>query len=205
MKVTMAWMVAAALLAGCAHSPAQTFFALSAKPGPALSAAPALKVELRRTALPGYLDRPHIVRRATAEQLELGGEERWGAPLDEMVGATLAEDLAQRLPSAVVYTDGGAISAVPDVRVEVQLFRFERAAAGDVELLAEVAVHTTAARGSSAQRFALSQKPASGRTSDVVSALSELLGQLSDGISQMIVRDVAARAAATGTTQNSLP
>src|SRR5215218_313443 len=127
----------ATLLMACAHSPEPTFFALSPQKGRLAQSAPALKVELRRAALPGYLDRPHIVRRATAERLELDGDERWGAPLDEMVGATLAEDLAQRLPSCVVYTDGGAISSEPDVRVEVQLFRFERAASGDVELLAE--------------------------------------------------------------------
>lgn len=187
--VLVAW---ALLLAACAHSPAQTFFALSAREGTALKGAPALKIELRRTALPGYLDRPHIVRRATPERLELGGDERWGAPLDEMVGATLAEDLAQRLPSSVVYTDGGAISSAPDVRVEVQLFRFERAASGEVILLAEVAVHTAAAGPATTQRFALTQEPDSGDTSSVVSALSQLLGALSDGIAEMIVRKVTA-------------
>ena len=181
---------AVALLA-CAHSPDPTFFALSSQNGKPAPSAFALKIELRRTALPGYLDRPHIVRRATAERLELGGDERWGAPLDEMVGATLAEDLAQRLPGCIVYTDGGAISSPPDVRVEVQLFRFERTASGSVELVAEVAVHSTVSEPSTTQRFALTKKPASGRTSDLVTALSQLLGQLSDGIAAMIVRQPA--------------
>jgi uncharacterized protein len=182
----------ALVLAACAHSPEPTFFALSAQKGALAASAPALKIELRRTALPGYLDRPHIVRRATAEQLELAGDERWGAPLDEMVGATLAEDLAQRLPSSVVYTDSGAISAAPDVRVEVQLFRFERAASGDVELLAEVAVHSAVRDLSSTRRFAFSQKPAGGGTSSVVTSLSQLLGKLSDGIATLIVQQAGA-------------
>lgn len=189
---TPGYLVVAWLLAGCAHSPEPTFFALSARPGSAQPSARALKIELRRTTLPGYLDRSQIVRRSTAEQLELAGDERWGAPLDEMVGATLAEDLAQRLPSSVVYTDGGAISATPDVRVEVQIFRFERVASGDVELLAEVAVHAGGAPESRTQRFALSTKPANGRTAEVVSALSQLLGQLSEGIAAMIARQSAA-------------
>lgn len=184
--------LAFAACVACAHSPEPTFFALSARPGTAQLSPRPLKIELRRTTLPGYLDRPHIVRRSTAEQLELGGDERWGAPLDEMVGATLAEDLAQRLPSSVVFTDGGAISAAPDVRIEVQLFRFERAASGDVELLAEIAVHTSGAAGTaSTRRFALSTKPASGRTAEVVSALSQLLAQLSEGIATMIVQQAA--------------
>jgi uncharacterized lipoprotein YmbA len=186
MKRALAWLLAA-LLAGCAHSPDQTFFALSAQSGPSVPSRP-LKVELRRAGLPGYLDRPHIVRRATAERLELGGDERWGAPLDEMVGATLAENLSQRLPNCVVFSDAGAISATADVRVEVQLFRFERTAEGEAVLVAEVAVHSTNDKPALIQRFALREKPASARTSDIVTSLSRLLGTLANGIAPLIVR-----------------
>jgi uncharacterized lipoprotein YmbA len=180
----------AVLLAGCAHSPDQTFFALSAQSGASVASRP-LKIELRRAGLPGYLDRPHIVRRATAERLELGGDERWGAPLDEMVGATLAENLSQRLPSCVVFSDAGAISAVADVRLEVQLLRFERTAEGDAVLLAEVALHSTSDKPDIIQRFALRERPASGRTADVVTSLSRLLAGLSDAIAPLIVRAAA--------------
>jgi uncharacterized protein len=189
MKRALAWLLAA-LLAGCAHSPDQTFFALSAQSGPIVPSRP-LKVELRRAGLPGYLDRPHIVRRATAERLELGGDERWGAPLDEMVGATLAENLSQRLPDCVVFSDAGAISATADVRVEVQLFRFERTAEGDAVLVAEVAVHSTNDKPAIIQRFALREKPASARTADIVTSLSRLLATLSNGIAPLIVRAAA--------------
>lgn len=174
------------LLAGCAHSPEPTYFALSAQHGRSLPSR-ALKVELRRAGLPGYLDRPHIVHRATAERLELEGDERWGASLDEMVGATLAENLAQRLPSCAVYMEAGAISSVPDVQLEVQVFRFERTPQGTVELLAEVAVHQAAATPT-VQRFALSQKPDSRRTAAVVATMSELLGKLADGVAPLIAR-----------------
>jgi uncharacterized lipoprotein YmbA len=201
-----AYLAVACIVVACAHSPEPTFFALSARPGHAQPSARALKIELRRTTLPGYLDRPHIVRRATAEQLDLAGEERWGAPLDEMVGATLAEDLAQRLPQSVVYTDDGAISAAPDVRVEVQIFRFERMPSGNVELLAEVAVHATSSPLSGTQRFALRNKPASGQSADVVVALSELLGQLSQGIATMVVHlDPGREPAAPGVADATAP
>jgi len=190
MTRVVAWFLAV-LLAGCAHSPDQTFFALSAQSGPSVPSRP-LKVELRRAGLPGYLDRPHIVRRATAERLELSGDERWGAPLDEMVGATLAENLSQRLPNCVVFSDSGAISATADVRLEVQLFRFERTADGEAVLVAEVAVHSTNDKPDAIQRFALHEKPASGRTADVVTSFSHLLGALSDGIAPLIARAAAA-------------
>jgi uncharacterized lipoprotein YmbA len=185
-----------ALLAGCAHSPEPTFFALSARPGSAVPSR-ALKVELRRTGLPGYLDRPHIVRRSTAERLELGGDERWGAPLDEMIAATLAEDLSQRLPSCVIFSDTGAISAAPDVRVEVQLLRFERTADGQAMLLAEVAVHSTSGTPDTVQRFAFNETPASGTTSALVTSLSHLLATLADNVAPLISRQAAAIQPAT--------
>jgi uncharacterized lipoprotein YmbA len=182
------------LLGGCAHSPEPTYFALSAQRGTSLPSAP-LKVELRRAGLPGYLDRPHIVHRATAERLELEGDERWGGSLDDMVGATLAENLAQRLPSCAVYTESGAISSLPDIQLEVQLFRFERSSGGTVELLAEVALHQPSSKAQTVQRFALSQEPAGGRTADVVATMSQLLGQLADRIAPLITRAAATTSA----------
>lgn len=183
-------LMLACLLVGCAHSPEPTYFALSAERGASLPSA-ALKVELRRAGLPGYLDRPHIVHRETAERLALEGDERWGASLDEMVGATLAENLAQRLPSCAVYTELGAISSPPDVRVEVQLSRFERNADGTVELVAEVAVHQRSTETPTVQRFALSEKPAGRRTAQVVATMSDLLGELADRIAPIVVRQSA--------------
>jgi uncharacterized protein len=188
-KALLVAFLSGSLLVGCAHSPDPTFFALSPQNGRTLQSPP-LKVELRRAGLPGYLDRPHIVRRATAERLDLRGEERWGAPLDEMVGATLAENLAQRLPNCVVFTDSGVISAATDVRVEVQLFRFERVADGQVALSAEVAVHGSGP--ASIRRFVLSEKPATGQTSDLVTSLSRLLGRLADGIAPLISQNAPA-------------
>lgn len=184
----LATLLCALLLGACAHSPDPTYFALASQQGRALPSRP-LKVELRRAGLPGYLDRPHIVHRATAERLDVEGDERWGASLDEMVGATLAENLSQRLPGSVVYGESGAISSPPDVRVEIQIFRFERSAQGVVELLAEVAVHQTKSQSPTIQRFALSQKPSSSRTPDVVSSMSQLLGKLSDGIAPLIAQN----------------
>jgi uncharacterized protein len=184
------WFLALSLLmSACGRSPNPTFFALSPQPGGQLQSMP-LKVELRRLGLPGYLDRPHIVSRATAERLELDADERWGAPLDEMVSATLAENLAQRLPTSAVFSDAGAISTPADVRVEVQLTRFERTAQGAVTLAAEVAVHSTrpGAPGAAVQRFTLSEEPAGSETADVVTSLSRLLGKLADGIAPLIVR-----------------
>jgi ABC-type transport auxiliary lipoprotein component len=49
--------------------------------------------------LPDYLDRPQIVTRQSAYELQLAPDDRWAAPLYDMVPRVLVEDIAQRLPA----------------------------------------------------------------------------------------------------------
>lgn len=181
-----ALLLCCCLAAACGHSPDPIFYALSARQGNVVAARP-LSIELRRPTLPSYLDRPHIVRRVTAERLDLAADERWAAPLEDMFGATLAENLAERLPNSVVYAEAGAISAVPDARVEVQVARFELGSDGTVQLLAEVSVRwAEAGQLPRTSRQALSATPASRSTADLVASMSFLLARLSDAIARTI-------------------
>ncbi len=174
-----------AALLSCAGSPDPIFYALSSRPGPALGS-PALKVELRSPGLPGYLDRPDIVRRVTAERLELAPEERWGAPLDAMVGATLADDLSQRLPNCVVFSEAGALSPAADVGVEIQISRFELTDNGSIVLVAQVAARWASPDATRMERQTLSLQPASHRTADLVASMSQMLGLLSDVVANIL-------------------
>jgi len=182
----------AALLAlpllGCAGSPDPVFYALSSQNGRAL-ASPPLRIEMRRAGLPGYLDRPHIVRRASAERLELAADERWGAPLDLMVSATLADDLGERLPTCVVFGESGSISSTADVRVEVEITRFELAADGVVQLHAGSAVRwSTGVDAVRLNRHSFSVRPASKSTAELVASMSRALAQLADAIAQTVLQ-----------------
>ncbi|HYQ26170.1 MAG TPA: PqiC family protein [Polyangiaceae bacterium] len=172
----------------CAGSPDPVFYALSSQSGRAL-ASPPLRIEMRRAGLPGYLDRPHIVRRASAERLELAADERWGSPLDVMVSSTLADDLGARLPGCVVFSEEGAITTTADVRVEVEITRFELDATGTVQLQAGSAVRfnggTDAVRSS---HHAFSIRPASKSTADLVASMSRALAQLADALAQAVIR-----------------
>ena len=175
-------LLLALALTGCAGSPDPVFYALSSRAGSTVSG-PALRIEMRNAGLPGYLDRPHIVRRASAERLELAADERWGAPLDAMVSATLADDLGERLPNSVVFTESGSISTTADVRVEVQVTRFELGLEGTVQLQAGVAVRwSNASEAVRLTRHSISAQPASKSTADLVSAI----GELSDAIAHTI-------------------
>src|SRR6187431_686846 len=175
-------------LVACAGSPDPVFYALSSPAGQAFSG-PTLRIEMRRAGLPGYLDRPHIVRRASAERLELAADERWGAPLDLMVSATLADDLGARLPTCVVFSESGSISSTADVRIEVDVTRFELDADGTVQLHAGSAVRwSTGTDAVRVKRHSFSVRPANKSTAELVASMSRALAQLADALAQTVLQ-----------------
>jgi uncharacterized lipoprotein YmbA len=58
-------------------------------------------LRLDRLTIPGELDRPQLVRRIDATRLQLLEQERWAAPLDDMIRRVLTANLAARLPNRV--------------------------------------------------------------------------------------------------------
>jgi uncharacterized lipoprotein YmbA len=191
-------LLAAILAAGsaCGSSPEPQFYTLVSSPGQSFASAP-LHIQLRRPGLPGYLDRSPIVRQEQPGQLELSGAERWGAPLEDMVGSILAQNLAERLPSARVFTESGGISSPYDAQVEVDIQRFELTGNGAVELVAQVAVHWPQALAPERlDRYAFSRSPKGGSTHQLVAEMSGLLAELANAIARSIAEppaDAAAR------------
>jgi uncharacterized protein len=172
--------------AGCASSPEPQFYTLFPHEGRQWVGGP-LEVQLRRPGLPGYLDRPQIVRHEQPGKLEFSGADRWGAPLDGMVGSILAQNLAQRLPSASVYGESGAISSAPDALVEVDIQRFELTEQGSVELIAQVAVHWPKTEAPARiERYTLRRSPADRSTTRLVTEMSGLLAELANSIARTL-------------------
>lgn len=64
----------------------------------AANAPPAIRVA--RVTVPGEIDRPELVQRIDATRLQLAENDRWAAPLGEMIRRTLADDLRARVPAA---------------------------------------------------------------------------------------------------------
>jgi uncharacterized lipoprotein YmbA len=190
----LAALLALVAMAGCGSSPPAHFFALAPSPEhPAVageaSTAPAAPhaIRLRRPSIPGYLDRPEIVRSVVGYRLGLGNSERWGGPLDEMIGRVLAQDIERRLPGSSVFTEDGAITADPDATVEINVQRFEVSDGGDVSLAVEVAVTRGPDRVAATTRAVhLGARPEDGTTSGLVATMSALLGQLADQIATML-------------------
>lgn len=181
------FLILPVILASCA-SPEPKYFTLRAVSGQVVAGGVKL-IELRRIGLAGYLDRSEIVRNQADYRLSIGANERWGEPLGQLVARTLAEDLNQRLPGTSVFTAAGAISADPDITIEMDLQRFDADATGQVVLLAQVAVTRTPGRDhAAAQTVRLVVAPVDSSTTALVAALSVALGQLADRIAPTLLR-----------------
>lgn len=182
----------AAALAGCA-SPSPAYYRLSARSGASLPGR-GRQVQLRRVGIPGYLDRPGLVRAREGGRLDVADVESWPEPFGDMVTRVLAEDLALRLPGDSVAAEGGALRIPANILAEVQIQRFEAGPDGVVELLAQAAVRprNQDAAGSRTLRFRVPSDGAPGAgakgpdAAGVVAAMDLALGQLADSLAGMI-------------------
>ena len=172
--------------ARCA-SPDPALYTLRAVPGAPRPGGPAA-IKLARPGLAGYLDRPEIVRDSAASRLALRSGERWGEPLGDMIGRVLAEDLTQRLTGSSVFTEAGTLSVDAGAAIELDILRFDLDASGIVILQVQVAVEQGNSHDALGTRsIRLTMPPASDSTSDLVAAMSALVGQLADVLAGMLL------------------
>jgi uncharacterized protein len=97
--VPLVLLMLGACLSGCASSPPMRFYTLSAVGGEGANANTASAIRVGRVTLPGEIDRAELVQRIDANRLQLAEEDRWAAPLGEMIRRTLADDLRSRAPA----------------------------------------------------------------------------------------------------------
>jgi uncharacterized lipoprotein YmbA len=99
-------LVAAAvtLSSGCGTSAPIRYYTLAPLPSDSRASATASRPPLRveRVTIPAELDRRGIVWRVGPNRVEIADEDRWAAPLDDMIRRTLSADLAARLPAGSV-------------------------------------------------------------------------------------------------------
>ena len=172
-------------LGGC-RSPDPQIFTLEPVVGTIMRTPPHV-IEVRRPGLAGYLDRSSIVVKASAYQLDVNSGTRWAEPLGDMIGRVLAQDLSQRLTGSTVFAESGGISARADLRVELDVQRFDRAGDGVVRLQGELAIEDSSGRLRLSARPVALEAPAPGAdAASLAAAMSALLGQTADQVAQQI-------------------
>jgi uncharacterized lipoprotein YmbA len=103
----------AAMMSACVSTAPMRFYVLTASAESAEPAPGAGPVELRigRLTIPGELDRPEIVRGLAGNQLQIADQDRWAAPLDDMIRRVLNEDLAHGKGSGTPAQAAPAVAA----------------------------------------------------------------------------------------------
>ena len=183
-------LLLALLLAGCAGSPPTNLYTLSAAPAPAadtrLPHSPAV-VAVGPVTLPDYIDRPQIVTRKSAYQLDLAAYDHWAAPLYDMLPRVLVEDVALRLPSDRVVAFPQVSDASFDYRIAVDVSRFDVDATGEATLAARWQLYARSAPRALLVADDILQRRTEGQGYDAYAAsLSAVLADLGDRIAREV-------------------
>ena len=178
----------AILLVASCSSADPTYYTLLPVNGTPASAV-AQSVEIRRPGLAGYLDRSDIVLKSASYRLDVDSQLRWGEPLGDMIGRVISQDLSQRLPGTSVFTQSGAITADPDLRIEIDIQGFDADASGRVVLTAQVAVESGRSHvPTSTRHVSVTAQPSGPGAGALVATMSQLLGTLSDQLADDVRR-----------------
>jgi len=118
-------LLVAVLLAACASSPKSQFYTLSASESAAAPGAPAYIVAVGPVTIPESVDRPQFVLRVSTHEVEIAEQARWAEPLKSAIPRVIAADLAYALGDARVSVYGRGAAEEADIRVLVQIERFD--------------------------------------------------------------------------------
>ena len=133
------------LLTSCVATPPTNLYMISGLSNDVQSATRAkskVMVGVGPVSLPAYLNRPQIVTRTSPNKLAVAEFDRWAEPLEKLIQRVLSENLSVLLNSDTVFTLPRRRLSEVDIQVEVEVFRFDTAPDGVVELTARWSVYT---------------------------------------------------------------
>jgi uncharacterized protein len=120
------------VLAGCGStpSPKTNYYSLSVEgtpvsQGSATGTAAATRVLVTRVAIPGIVERSQIVSRTASNSVEILDFHRWAEPLQDAIPRVIAGNLARELGPGHVVSASVMPGLPPDVRVSVDVQKFE--------------------------------------------------------------------------------
>lgn len=130
--VRTAALLACMLLGACSSAPKENFYTLNPAAVPSSAAPPAapdhgaaLGIAVGPVRVPEIVDRPQLVVRRGPTQIDLLEQHRWAQPLRAEIAQAIASGLRTQLPGARVALDRDAAAQNADVRVTVDISRFD--------------------------------------------------------------------------------
>jgi len=172
-------------LAGCGGSsaPARLYVLTPAPDAPAnpqgAAGAGGPSIGVGPVRLPGLLDRPQIVTRRGADEIDRAEFDRWAEPLGNNVPRVLAENLAAHLKTDRVALFPWNSARSVQYQVLVDVMRFDGAVGGDVVLDARWAILGADGKEVAVNRSLLTQPTGGAGYQALVTAMSRALAALS--------------------------
>jgi uncharacterized lipoprotein YmbA len=177
-------LLAALLVSSCGSGTPPKFYRLVVSPpaGAAGKTAIEAPITLAAVHIPPSLDRAELVRQTGQTEVAVDSQQRWAAPLADMIRDVLSQDLAARLPPGkVIPPDAPAAPGMRKIVVTIVAFgpdqRQEMHLAGDWSLLNEGAANPSLRR-----EFALTLASSAADGAEQAAGMSRSLGQLADAI-----------------------
>lgn len=122
-------VMVAAVLAGCGSTPKTHFYTLQAPlpagAGSSVAAAGQPGIVIGLVSLPELVDRPQLVVRTANNSVGISDLHRWGEPLKRDIAHVLAASISRELGNPRVTVHGQSGGAEGDVRIAVDVLRFE--------------------------------------------------------------------------------
>ena len=178
-------------LSGCGTSPPVRYFTLAAEPqsqtarGPDATVA-TYSVSVGPVTVPELVDRPHLVLRTSATQVQVAEQARWAAPLKSEIPRVIADQLARLLPGASTGTSSQRAVSAPDYRVLVDIQRFDSTPGVSAEIEASWTVRGR--DGAVLAGRSMAVEPSRSGYDELVAAHSRALGAISRDIANAIVK-----------------
>lgn len=186
-------LAATALAGGCAlkRSKVAQIYVLNSMAAPEAASAPLRKAPLSvvgvlRVAVPGWIDRPEMTRRAADGEIVADEFARWGEPIGRGVQRVLTENLATLLPDRRVVAAPFAPSLVVHHRVDVTITEATRQADGAVLVEARFALVGPRGETLAQQRASHRVTVADSGSGGVVTGTSDALAGLSRDIADAL-------------------
>ncbi len=184
-----------ALAGGCASSAPLHYYTLTDAPPAARLAAPAgvMPVKLDRVTIAPELDRAQLVRRLDPTRVQIVEDQRWAAPLEDMVRRVLSADLAQRLPAGLVVDPNEPLAGEKRQSLAVDIQEFYPDPQCAVTLRAAWTVKAPDAPSArDSEEIRVGSPGACPGTDAAPAAMSQALAQLSDRIAAALLGTAAA-------------
>lgn len=172
-------------VAGCGSSPPTHYYMLDAMPASSPSpTAAGMVVQVAAVHIPASLDRRGMVREIAPGSADISGQNRWVAPLGDMVQRVLTQDLAQRLAKGTVILPQQPAPANTH-KVVVDILQFESNASGDVVFDGSWSLlHSSTETALATRHVHLRARAAADNFGAQAKAMSRILGSLADQIAR---------------------